>query len=300
MAALPKGPRVSAAQTTPLVEFMEQHPYLARGATSLSPNMSAAHKKALWNELTAALNVLGPAVKTARRWRQKTGGGRLGGLEGRVMDALSRTGPGYAPVDFYADDAEQASSSEEEAAATRVPLPTAPPQVCVGTEPGASGTAQLFTTSVDSKRYLPYRRPTGAAPPAASQGARIQAGTDEHSAMTSQGVTPGQKRQLRQPRRPPRQQQPLEDAACRAAAEYARQGQLAEAANVEAVTFHQMLLEQNRQHHQLVEELRASRVVQQQLAVETRGLREATALIAATLRQLLAALAHGLREPPQP
>ncbi|KAH7945975.1 hypothetical protein HPB49_018402 [Dermacentor silvarum] len=44
--------------------------------------------------------------------------------------------------------------------------------------------------------YLPYRRPTGAAPPAASQGARTQAGTDEHSAMTSQGVTPGQKRQL--------------------------------------------------------------------------------------------------------
>ncbi|KAH7953488.1 hypothetical protein HPB49_009320 [Dermacentor silvarum] len=44
--------------------------------------------------------------------------------------------------------------------------------------------------------YLQYRRPTGAAPPAASQGARTQAGTDEHSAMTSQGVTPGQKRQL--------------------------------------------------------------------------------------------------------
>ncbi|KAH7967054.1 hypothetical protein HPB49_021914 [Dermacentor silvarum] len=55
---------------------------------------------------------------------------------------------------------------------------------------------ELFTTSVDSKRYLPYRRPTGAAPPAASQGARIQAGTDEHSGMTSQGVTMGQKRQL--------------------------------------------------------------------------------------------------------
>lgn len=68
--AAPPGPRVSAAQTTLLVEFMEQHPYLARGATSLSPSMSAAHKKALWNELTAALNALGPAVKTARRWRQ--------------------------------------------------------------------------------------------------------------------------------------------------------------------------------------------------------------------------------------
>lgn len=49
-----------------------------------------------------------------------------------------------------------------------------------------------------------------------------------------------------------------------------------------------------------MEELRASRVVQQQLVVEMRGLREATALIATTLRQLVAALARGLREPPQP
>ncbi|KAH7949267.1 hypothetical protein HPB49_006835 [Dermacentor silvarum] len=259
MAAPPKGPRVSAAATT--LQFMEQHPYLARGATSLSPSMSAAHKKALWNELTAALNALGPAVKTARRWRQywarivhdmkklaaqvgsekrQTGGDRLGGLEGHVMDVLSRTGRGYAPVDFFADDAEQASSSEEEAAAAHVPLPTAPPQVSVGTQPGTSGTARPSTRQ--------------------------------------------------QPRRPPS-----------AAAEYARQGQLAEAANVEAVTFHQMLLEQNRQHHQqLVKEPRASLVAQQQLAVESRGLREATALIATTLRQLVAALAPGLREPPQP
>ncbi|XP_075535216.1 uncharacterized protein LOC142570763 [Dermacentor variabilis] len=67
-------------------------------------------------------------------------------------------------------------------------------------------------------------------------------------------------------------QQPLEDAACRAAAEYAWQGQLAEAANAEAASFHQLLLQQNRQHHQqLVEELRATRVVQQQLAAEIRG-----------------------------
>ncbi|XP_075534017.1 uncharacterized protein LOC142567726 [Dermacentor variabilis] len=95
-------------------------------------------------------------------------------------------------------------------------------------------------------------------------------------------------------------QQPLEDAACRAAAEYARQGQLAEAANAEAASFHQLLLQQNRQHHQqLVEELRATRVVRQQLAAEMRGLREATGLIATTLRQLLAALAR-LREHPQP
>ncbi|XP_049523979.1 uncharacterized protein LOC125945748 [Dermacentor silvarum] len=132
------------------------------------------------------------------------------------------------------------------------------------------------------------------------------ASPDSATPRESVGTEPGTSGTARpstqqQPRRPRRQQQPLEDAACRAASEYARQGQLAEAANVEAVTLHQMLLDQNRQHHQqLVEELRASRVVQQQLAVEMRGMREATALIATILHQLVAALAHGLREPPQP
>ncbi|XP_070376976.1 uncharacterized protein [Dermacentor albipictus] len=73
----------------------------------------------------------------------------------------------------------------------------------------------------------------------------------------------------------------------------------AEAANAEAASFHQLLLQQNGQHHQqLVEELRATWVVQQQVAAEMRGLREATGLIATTLCQLLAALAR-LREQPQ-
>ncbi|XP_075550765.1 uncharacterized protein LOC142584546 [Dermacentor variabilis] len=71
----------------------------------------------------------------------------------------------------------------------------------------------------------------------------------------------------------------------------------AEATNAEATNLHQLLLPQTRQ---LVEELRASRVVQQQLAAEMRSLGEATGIIATTLRQLLAALVHGLHEPPQP
>ncbi|XP_070386368.1 uncharacterized protein [Dermacentor albipictus] len=184
---------------------------------------------------------------------RKTGGGKLGGLEGRVLDVLGRTGPDFAPVAFFADDAELCSNdtSGEEEPAHDAEVPPTPPgaaHVSVGMEPGTSGTAR----------------------PSARQ----------------------------QPRRPPRQQ-PLEDAACRAAAEYAPQGQLAEEANAEAANFHQLLLQQNRQHHQqLVEELRATRQVLQQLAAEMRGSREATGLIATTLCLLQATLAH-LREPPQ-
>nr|XP_054928099.1 uncharacterized protein LOC129385491 [Dermacentor andersoni] len=69
MAAAPKSTRVLAAPATMLIEFIEQHPYLSRGATSLSPSMSAARKKAICEEIAAVLNAIGPAVKTARCWR---------------------------------------------------------------------------------------------------------------------------------------------------------------------------------------------------------------------------------------
>lgn len=140
-------------------------------------------------------------------------------------------------------------------------------------------------TSSDEQRLATV--PVPPAPPAASP---MTNGTEPGTSGTTRPST------QQQPRRPP-QQQPLQDAACMAAEEYARLGQLAEAANAEAANFHQLLLQQN---EQLVEEMGLTRVVLQQLAAEMRGLREATDLIATTLGQLLAALDHGLREPPQP
>ncbi|XP_070378922.1 uncharacterized protein [Dermacentor albipictus] len=127
---------------------------------------------------------------------RKTGDGKLGGLEGRMIDVLGRTGPASAPVEFFGDDSKDTSGEEEP---PDVPMPPAPPaaaHLSNGTEPGTSGTARLSARQ--------------------------------------------------QPRRPPRQQ-PLEDAACREAAEYARQGQLAESANAAAANFHQLLLQQDRQ-----------------------------------------------------
>ncbi|XP_065303913.2 uncharacterized protein [Dermacentor albipictus] len=241
---------------------MEQHPYLARGSTSLSPSMSAAQKRGLWAEIAAALNAVGPAVKIARRWRlywarmayeckklaaqvgaekRKTGGGKLGGLEGRVIAVLAHTGPASAPADFFHGNAEEDAACSSEESAEVPPAPPAAARVSVGTEPGTSGTAPR-----------------------------------------------------QQPRRPPRLQV-LTDAASSTAADYARQSRLAEAANAEAASFHQQLLQQ---HRQLVEEQRATRQVLEQLVAEMRGSREANTLIATTLRQLLAALAD-LRAPPQ-
>uniref|UniRef100_A0A1E1WX09 Regulatory protein zeste n=1 Tax=Amblyomma aureolatum TaxID=187763 RepID=A0A1E1WX09_9ACAR len=48
---------------------MEQHPFLALASTDLSPALTAARKRALWDELADLLNREGPAVRTADHWR---------------------------------------------------------------------------------------------------------------------------------------------------------------------------------------------------------------------------------------
>ncbi|KAH7967936.1 hypothetical protein HPB52_004207 [Rhipicephalus sanguineus] len=59
-----KGPRVSTVQRDMLIQFREQHPYLGRYYTEVSPRMTAARKKQLWQEIATLLNQQGPAVKS--------------------------------------------------------------------------------------------------------------------------------------------------------------------------------------------------------------------------------------------
>ncbi|KAL1483537.1 hypothetical protein MTO96_033121 [Rhipicephalus appendiculatus] len=152
--------------------------------------MGAARKVALWQEVTAALNALGPAVKTVKLWRKywsrlcydsrklarelererrRTWGGRLRGVEGRVLAILDRTAPDSAPGRLFTSENEDNNTPrpEEAAAAVAVPIRPAPmpqpvpalrpappllpattPQpaptahVSVGSQQGTSGTAR--------------------------------------------------------------------------------------------------------------------------------------------------------------
>ncbi|KAL1429863.1 hypothetical protein MTO96_015643 [Rhipicephalus appendiculatus] len=96
-------------------------------------------------------------------WRRRTGGGRLGGVEGRVLAILDRTGPDSPPVRYYTGENEGNSAPRpaEAAAAVAVPMRPAPipqpapplqpatatqpaptAQVSVGSQQGTSGTAR--------------------------------------------------------------------------------------------------------------------------------------------------------------
>ncbi|KAH7968287.1 hypothetical protein HPB52_007605 [Rhipicephalus sanguineus] len=84
-----KGPRVLKFQRDMLIDFLEQHPYLGRSCTEASPRMTAARKKQLWQEITTLLN-------------HTTGGGRVGVVDGRVLDILERAGAVVtAPPEYY-------------------------------------------------------------------------------------------------------------------------------------------------------------------------------------------------------
>ncbi|XP_075546201.1 uncharacterized protein LOC142579660 [Dermacentor variabilis] len=101
-----KGPRVSEAQKETVVAFMQEHPQLAIRSSELGPRFTAGDRRRLWQQLADQLNTQGPVVKTVEQWQEwwrkqvfearrnaaalaqeqrKTGGGRLHGFHGRVL-----------------------------------------------------------------------------------------------------------------------------------------------------------------------------------------------------------------------
>nr|XP_054921061.1 uncharacterized protein LOC129381872 [Dermacentor andersoni] len=101
-----KGPRVSEAQKETVVAFMQEHPPLAVRSSELGPRFTAGDRRRLWQQLAEQLNTQGPVVKTVEQWQEwwrkqvfearrnaaalaqeqrSTGGGRLHGFHGRVL-----------------------------------------------------------------------------------------------------------------------------------------------------------------------------------------------------------------------
>ncbi|XP_054926020.1 uncharacterized protein [Dermacentor andersoni] len=248
-----KGPRVSKQQAAILVQFIEQHPYLARASTEFSPRMTAARKNELWEEVAAVLNAQGPAVKTTSRWRnhwakmahkakkeaaraasekRATGGGKVGGVDGRVLDVLMRTGGVLvSPPEYFADSEDDASSEEAAGPSGSRRHPPATTAFVVSGPAAVAGPSGL-TQPPATPQVL---RPT----------TQVPQPTPQVPQPTPQVPQPTP-REPRAPRRQPRQQE-LDGAVVTATAAYVRQSQLEEARVQEDTRFRQQLLEQNRQ-----------------------------------------------------
>ncbi|XP_054919610.1 uncharacterized protein [Dermacentor andersoni] len=352
-----KGPRVSKEQAAILVQFIEQHPYLARASTEFSPRMTAARKNELWEEVAAVLNAQGPAVKATSRWRnhwakmahkakkeaaraasekRATGGGKVGGVDGRVLDVLMRTGGVLVSPPEYFPDSEDEASSEEAAgpSGSRRNLPATTAFVVSGPAAvaGPSGLTQPPATPQVLRPTTQVPQPTPQVPQPTPQvpqpTPQLPQPTPQVPQPTPQVPQPTPQvpqptpREPRAPRRQPRQQE-LDGAVMTATAAYVRQSQLEEARVQEDTRFRQQLLEQNRQHHEahlqslrqhheahmeslrhLGEEVAAMREVEsQRLEVQRQRLevaRRSHETNERLLQLLLAALGHGGSQAPPP
>ncbi|KAH8009130.1 hypothetical protein HPB51_010920 [Rhipicephalus microplus] len=64
------GPRASESQKEFIIGFMEQHPLLTRRSHVVCPEpLPEFDRRALWRQLAAKLNALGPISKTTPAWR---------------------------------------------------------------------------------------------------------------------------------------------------------------------------------------------------------------------------------------
>ncbi|XP_075739792.1 uncharacterized protein LOC142785238 isoform X1 [Rhipicephalus microplus] len=115
--------RVSEGQRALVLAFMSEHPQLAAKAIELQHGVTVADRRRLWQELSDALNLEGPAQKSADDWQAcwrrqvhearrdaaaikeaqtGTGGGRLPGFRGRVLQltGLARFGGVFGSLEY--------------------------------------------------------------------------------------------------------------------------------------------------------------------------------------------------------
>ncbi|XP_075554334.1 uncharacterized protein LOC142587319 [Dermacentor variabilis] len=106
VAAPVERPHVLEVQREMVVASMEKHPQLALRSSELGLRFTVGNRRRLWQQLTDALNREGPFVKTTEQWQEwwrkqeyeahrdaaaiaqeqrSTGGGRLPGFRGRVL-----------------------------------------------------------------------------------------------------------------------------------------------------------------------------------------------------------------------
>ncbi|KAH6942743.1 hypothetical protein HPB50_009676 [Hyalomma asiaticum] len=259
-----KGPRVSVAQRDILIEFIEQHPYLARATTEnqrLKPLSAGA--------TTGQSSFMQRAGRRPARL-QRERGGKVGGVDGRVLDVLSRTGA-------VVTDAPQFFEQSDERSPSRHHRPRHHPSQ------QRSHTSSLYHSSNPIIQPQPPSQPPSQPQP-------------------SSQPQPRQTPQPRAPQLPRRQLRDLEEVVQRTAEEYVRQGEAANARAQEEARFHQRLVELHRQYYeaqaasqqQLVEEVQQLRQVQQQRLEEDRLMRS---LVERLLLHFMPAAAQG---PPPP
>lgn len=64
------GPRVSPRQMEMLMEFLDEHPYLASTSREKGRGVKVFERELLWEEAAGKLNAKGPAVKSRSSWRK--------------------------------------------------------------------------------------------------------------------------------------------------------------------------------------------------------------------------------------
>nr|XP_037279729.1 uncharacterized protein LOC119172683 [Rhipicephalus microplus] len=103
---------------------MSEHPQLAAKAIELQHGVTVADRRRLWQELSDALNLEGPAQKSVDDWqawwRRGTGGGRLPGFRGRVLQltGLARFGGVFGSLEYQQQADVPAPAVEVEVEAT--------------------------------------------------------------------------------------------------------------------------------------------------------------------------------------